>query len=196
MACKGLLWVGTDAGISLTVPLPRLEGVPIISGRVNVSYHAHVGPVRLLLPLQDPPTVHKRPPSKALACDVYGLYGQLMYVKNYEDADDDKLLDCCSSSSTSSCSHWSLSTGGGTVSSSGAGNGNDETGSITPNAANVSSSSSSSRLSGAAAAAIEMTKREQTLVTVTSGRGYVNYQQPCCTTVDTNAHIILWELKL
>lgn len=194
MACKGLLWVGTDAGISLTVPLPRLEGVPIISGRVNVSYHAHVGPVRLLLPLQDPPTVHKRPPSKALACDVYGLYGQLMYVKNYEDADDDKLLDCCSSSSTSSCSHWSLSTGGGTVSSSG-GNGNDETGSITPNAANVSSSSSS-RLSGAAAAAIEMTKREQTLVTVTSGRGYVNYQQPCCTTVDTNAHIILWELKL
>lgn len=91
MACKGLLWVGTDAGVSLTVPLPRLEGVPIISGRVSVSYHAHVGPTRLLLPLQDPPTVVKRPPSKALACDIYGLYGQLMYVKDY-DGDDERLV--------------------------------------------------------------------------------------------------------
>ena len=38
MACKGLLWVGTNVGITLTVPLPRLEGVPIISGNVNISY--------------------------------------------------------------------------------------------------------------------------------------------------------------
>lgn len=85
MACKGLLWVGTDAGLVLTVPLPRLEGVPIISGRVNVSYHGHSGPLTLLLALHDPPTVLKRPPSKALASDVYGLYGQLMYVREEED---------------------------------------------------------------------------------------------------------------
>lgn len=51
MACKGLLWVGTNVGISLTVPLPRLEGVPIISGNVNISYHAHCGPVTFFLPL-------------------------------------------------------------------------------------------------------------------------------------------------
>lgn len=51
MACKGLLWVGTNVGISLTIPLPRLEGVPIISGGVNISYHAHFGPVTFLLPL-------------------------------------------------------------------------------------------------------------------------------------------------
>lgn len=49
MACKGLLWVGTNVGISLTIPLPRLEGVPIISGRVNISYHAHFGPITFLL---------------------------------------------------------------------------------------------------------------------------------------------------
>ncbi|XP_066901721.1 rho guanine nucleotide exchange factor 10 [Halyomorpha halys] len=85
MACKGLLWVGTDAGVALTVPLPRLEGVPIISGRVNVSYHGHSGALTLLLPLHDPPTVLKRPPSKALASDVYGLYGQLMYVREEEE---------------------------------------------------------------------------------------------------------------
>ncbi len=30
MASRGLLWVGTNVGIALTVPLPRLEGVPII----------------------------------------------------------------------------------------------------------------------------------------------------------------------
>lgn len=51
MACKGLLWVGTNVGISLTIPLPRLEGVPIISGGVNISYHAHLGPITFLLPL-------------------------------------------------------------------------------------------------------------------------------------------------
>lgn len=52
LACKGLLWVGTNVGISLTIPLPRLEGVPIISGRVNISYHAHFGPISFLLALQ------------------------------------------------------------------------------------------------------------------------------------------------
>ncbi|XP_065214377.1 rho guanine nucleotide exchange factor 10-like isoform X3 [Planococcus citri] len=164
MACKGLLWVGTDAGISLTVPLPRLEGVPIISGRVNVSYHAHMGPVRLLLPLQDPPTVLKRPPSKTLACDIYGLYGQLMYVKNYDEADDKTI------------SHWSLSTC------------SEETTTNSPSASN--------NISRALAAEVAKREREQTLVTITCGRGYVNYQQPCCTNNENNAHIIIWELKL
>ena len=51
-AAKGLLWVGTNVGIALTIPLPRLEGVPIVSGRANISYHAHFGPVRMFLPLQ------------------------------------------------------------------------------------------------------------------------------------------------
>jgi Rho guanine nucleotide exchange factor 10 len=52
LACKGLLWVGTNVGITLTIPLPRLEGVPTISGRVNISYHAHFGPISFLLALQ------------------------------------------------------------------------------------------------------------------------------------------------
>lgn len=51
MACKGLLWVGTNVGIALTVPLPRLEGVPIISGGINISCHAHLGPITFFLPL-------------------------------------------------------------------------------------------------------------------------------------------------
>jgi len=55
-AAKGLLWVGTNVGIALTIPLPRLEGVPIISGKANISFHAHYGPVRMFLPLQ--PKVH------------------------------------------------------------------------------------------------------------------------------------------
>ena len=50
-AAKGLLWVGTNVGIALTIPLPRLEGVPIVSGRANISYHAHFGPVRMFLTL-------------------------------------------------------------------------------------------------------------------------------------------------
>ena len=48
---KGLLWVGTNLGIVLTIQLP-IEGIPIISGKANISYHAHFGPVRMFLPLQ------------------------------------------------------------------------------------------------------------------------------------------------
>ena len=42
----GLLWVGTNVGLALTVPLPRLGGVPSIYSSANISYHAHHGPVR------------------------------------------------------------------------------------------------------------------------------------------------------
>lgn len=157
LACKGLLWVGTNVGITLTIPLPRLEGVPIISGRVNISYHAHFGPITFLLALQpktgavskketpieetpqedrpkmekqlsdtsvssrfryftSSPVVVRRRKSKDCdisrlsktlprgfgnagsifstsstssqvsgdTCDVYGLYGELMYIKDYE----------------------------------------------------------------------------------------------------------------
>ncbi|XP_067128499.1 rho guanine nucleotide exchange factor 10-like protein isoform X2 [Centruroides vittatus] len=57
LASRGLLWVGTNVGVVLTVPLPRLEGVPIISGRTNVAFHAHQGPVTLLLSLQVRPSL-------------------------------------------------------------------------------------------------------------------------------------------
>ncbi|XP_063536421.1 rho guanine nucleotide exchange factor 10 [Cydia strobilella] len=51
LAVQGLLWVGTTAGVSVTVPLPKLEGLPLIGGHIGVSYHAHAGPVSFLLPL-------------------------------------------------------------------------------------------------------------------------------------------------
>lgn len=57
LASRGLLWVGTNVGVALTIPLPRLEGVPIISGRANISYHAHSGPITFLLTLHP----HSRP---------------------------------------------------------------------------------------------------------------------------------------
>jgi Rho guanine nucleotide exchange factor 10 len=159
LACKGLLWVGTNVGVCLTIPLPRLEGVPIISGRANISHHAHFGPVNFLLALQarnpldalgpgrpsvssssssassdsdrgrlekqlsegalpaqpaapklrhqlsSPVFIRRRAPredpsrraSKTLPrgafsglntsqdCDVYGLYGELMNVRDYEE---------------------------------------------------------------------------------------------------------------
>lgn len=55
-ACKGLLWVGTNTGISCTIPLPRVDGgYPLISETVNISYHAHCGPVTFFLPLLSRP---------------------------------------------------------------------------------------------------------------------------------------------
>ncbi|XP_018009908.1 uncharacterized protein LOC108667398 isoform X2 [Hyalella azteca] len=51
---RGLLWVGTSVGVTVTLPLPRLQGVPIISGRPTLSYHAHTGPVTFLMTLMTP----------------------------------------------------------------------------------------------------------------------------------------------
>ena len=68
-AAKGLLWVGTNVGIALTIPLPRLEGVPIKSGRANISYHAHFGPVRMFLTLTttvaEPVSTSRRAPDQS-----------------------------------------------------------------------------------------------------------------------------------
>lgn len=139
LAVQGLLWVGTSAGLGVTVPLPKLEGLPLVGGHCAVAYHAHAGPVTFLLPLT--PRADAPPPRRALAdtdpadhatdddkpklerriseeigpyrpqrmhsaivrrkrpgdvrlsktlpkcanlnaCDVYGLYGDLMFVKD------------------------------------------------------------------------------------------------------------------
>lgn len=65
VAGRGLLWVGTSAGVVLTLPLPRLEGVPILGGRTYLAHHGHRGPVTFLLCLQ--PRVHpaRRKPKAA-----------------------------------------------------------------------------------------------------------------------------------
>ncbi|XP_056013747.1 uncharacterized protein LOC125646134 isoform X6 [Ostrea edulis] len=52
MASRGLLWVGTSLGIVCSLPLPRLrDGVPLIKGRPDVSFHSHNGPVQFLIPI-------------------------------------------------------------------------------------------------------------------------------------------------
>lgn len=51
LATRGLLWIGTSVGFVLTLSLPRLQGVPLVSGCLNVSLHRHLGPVSILLSL-------------------------------------------------------------------------------------------------------------------------------------------------
>ncbi|XP_053136508.1 rho guanine nucleotide exchange factor 10-like protein isoform X4 [Hemicordylus capensis] len=48
MICQGLLWVGTDQGILVLLPVPRLEGIPKITGKGMVSFNGHCGPVEFL----------------------------------------------------------------------------------------------------------------------------------------------------
>ena len=55
VAEEGLLWVGTSVGLVLIFPLPRLEGIPLVSGRACVSFHAYQGRVRSLCPLKNNP---------------------------------------------------------------------------------------------------------------------------------------------
>ncbi|KAM9687020.1 rho guanine nucleotide exchange factor 10-like protein isoform 3-T4 [Trichechus inunguis] len=48
LICQGLLWVGTDQGIIVLLPVPRLEGIPKITGKGMVSLNGHCGPVTFL----------------------------------------------------------------------------------------------------------------------------------------------------
>ncbi|MCJ8744577.1 hypothetical protein PDJAM_G00120290 [Pangasius djambal] len=49
LICQGLLWVGTAQGIVITLPVPKLEGIPKITGKVMTSLNAHCGPVDFLV---------------------------------------------------------------------------------------------------------------------------------------------------
>ncbi|XP_047404012.1 rho guanine nucleotide exchange factor 10-like protein isoform X1 [Sciurus carolinensis] len=48
LICQGLLWVGTDQGAIVLLPVPRLEGIPKITGKGMVSLNGHCGPVAFL----------------------------------------------------------------------------------------------------------------------------------------------------
>nr|XP_033794021.1 rho guanine nucleotide exchange factor 10 isoform X2 [Geotrypetes seraphini] len=49
LVCHGLLLVGTNLGIIVALPVPRLQGIPKVTGRGMVSYHVHNGPVKFLI---------------------------------------------------------------------------------------------------------------------------------------------------
>ncbi|XP_024125969.1 rho guanine nucleotide exchange factor 10-like protein isoform X2 [Oryzias melastigma] len=49
LICQGLLWVGTAQGTIITLPVPKLEGIPKITGKGMISLNAHCGPVDFLV---------------------------------------------------------------------------------------------------------------------------------------------------
>uniref|UniRef100_A0A2K5J467 DH domain-containing protein n=1 Tax=Colobus angolensis palliatus TaxID=336983 RepID=A0A2K5J467_COLAP len=49
LVCHGLLMVGTSLGVLVALPVPRLQGIPKVTGRGMVSYHAHNGPVKFII---------------------------------------------------------------------------------------------------------------------------------------------------
>ncbi|XP_029357606.1 rho guanine nucleotide exchange factor 10-like protein isoform X3 [Echeneis naucrates] len=49
LICQGLLWVGTAQGLIITLPVPKLEGIPKITGKGMISLNAHCGPVDFLV---------------------------------------------------------------------------------------------------------------------------------------------------
>ncbi|XP_061543054.1 rho guanine nucleotide exchange factor 10-like protein isoform X1 [Phycodurus eques] len=48
LICRGLLWVGTAQGLIVTLPVPKLEGIPKITGKGRISLNGHRGPVDFL----------------------------------------------------------------------------------------------------------------------------------------------------
>uniref|UniRef100_A0A8C5MSU0 Rho guanine nucleotide exchange factor 10 n=1 Tax=Leptobrachium leishanense TaxID=445787 RepID=A0A8C5MSU0_9ANUR len=49
LVCHGMMMVGTNLGVIVALPVPRLQGIPKVTGRGMVSYHAHHGPVKFLV---------------------------------------------------------------------------------------------------------------------------------------------------
>ncbi|XP_072308272.1 rho guanine nucleotide exchange factor 10-like protein isoform X3 [Eucyclogobius newberryi] len=49
LICQGLLWVGTAQGVIVTLPVPKLEGIPKITGKGMISLNAHCGPVDFIV---------------------------------------------------------------------------------------------------------------------------------------------------
>ncbi|CAG2104567.1 unnamed protein product [Medioppia subpectinata] len=99
LATRGLLWVGTNVGVIVTLTLPRLQGVPLISGCLNVALHRHIGPVNILLSLNAGIESPNSPQSVRNAANksdrdvmdaknedvesIYGLYSDLLNVGDY-----------------------------------------------------------------------------------------------------------------
>ncbi|RWS11802.1 rho guanine nucleotide exchange factor 10-like protein [Dinothrombium tinctorium] len=98
LATRGLLWIGTSVGIIVTLTLPRLQGVPLVSGCLNVALHRHLGPVNILLSLTPGATTVHMPQSHSRKTksarnsmeaknedmeSIYGLYADLMKVGDF-----------------------------------------------------------------------------------------------------------------
>uniref|UniRef100_A0A8C2Z9N7 Rho guanine nucleotide exchange factor 10 n=1 Tax=Cyclopterus lumpus TaxID=8103 RepID=A0A8C2Z9N7_CYCLU len=73
LVCHGLLLVGTNLGVTVALSVPRLQGIPKVTGRGMVSLHAHNGPVKFLSvaaavcnrpsgPSSSPPPASVQPP--------------------------------------------------------------------------------------------------------------------------------------
>ncbi|XP_056421659.1 rho guanine nucleotide exchange factor 10 isoform X2 [Hyla sarda] len=65
LVCHGLLMVGTNLGVIVAFPVPRLQGIPKVTGRGMVSYHAHHGAVKFLVMATAVNKKHKRTPSRS-----------------------------------------------------------------------------------------------------------------------------------
>ncbi|XP_059541818.1 rho guanine nucleotide exchange factor 10 isoform X8 [Myotis daubentonii] len=63
LVCHGLLMVGTSLGLVVALPVPRLQGIPKVTGRGMVSYHAHHGPVKFLVTATAAPRADKDKPA-------------------------------------------------------------------------------------------------------------------------------------
>ncbi|XP_015790533.1 rho guanine nucleotide exchange factor 10-like [Tetranychus urticae] len=102
LATRGLLWIGTSVGIIVTLTLPRLQGVPLVSGCLNVALHRHIGPVTILLsltpgvtlsPVTNPSGQRGGDKNQGNVTDsktddaesIYGLYADLMKVCDYDE---------------------------------------------------------------------------------------------------------------
>lgn len=97
MATRGLLWIGTNVGMIATLSLPRLKGVPLVSGSINIALHRFLGPVNILINLsagsecipqlpfsqRQTQTMPKPYVKNEEAEAIYGQYADLMNVEYY-----------------------------------------------------------------------------------------------------------------
>jgi len=97
LATRGLLWIGTNVGVIVTLTLPRLQGLPLLHSCLNVALHRHIGPVTILLNLnQDVNCLSNQTQGRNVKShpnsleaknedveSIYGLYADLMKVGDF-----------------------------------------------------------------------------------------------------------------
>ncbi|KAF0313458.1 Rho guanine nucleotide exchange factor 10 [Amphibalanus amphitrite] len=194
LAGRGLLWVGTSVGVTLTIPLPRLEGVPIISGSGVTSRFdesRELGDIDSQLRRSDPELLAGLPHKMASLDRRLELRGTRPRSLD---------LSTWSVDSRSSAHTTSSSSEGDRAHSAPASR-------VASFRTDTTTSDGRSAGSGSGASGDSARPKEEparSVLTVMAGRGYVNWSRaerkssastPRPPTA-RDAHLVLWEMKL
>ncbi|KAM4772475.1 LOW QUALITY PROTEIN: rho guanine nucleotide exchange factor 10 [Rhinophrynus dorsalis] len=95
LVCHGLLMVGTNLGVIVALPVPRLQGIPKVTGRGMVSHHAHHGAVKFLVMATAVNKKHKRTPSRCSQISTSELKSEDLHRVHNQQKEETNASSTC-----------------------------------------------------------------------------------------------------